>query len=110
MYRPGSRATLGVAFERKNEGGAAQSSSLVSGQRSYTIVLTPDHDAGGYIVTCPALPGVVTQGETVDEARAMAREAIEGYLETLAAHGEPIPPGDDDERLIIESIRVKFAA
>jgi predicted RNase H-like HicB family nuclease len=58
--------------------------------RRYTVVLTSDPD-GGYVVSVPALPGCVTQGETVDEAMAMARDAIEGYLAVLEEDGEPLP-------------------
>ncbi len=57
---------------------------------TYTIILEPDVD-GGYAVHCPALPGVVTEGETVEEALAMARDAITGYLESLRKDGLPIP-------------------
>ncbi len=32
--------------------------------RTYTVVLDPDPDEGGYTVTVPALPGCITQGET----------------------------------------------
>jgi len=46
---------------------------------------------GRYTVTVPTLPGCVTYGETVDEAIAMAREAIEVYIEGLLARGEDIP-------------------
>jgi len=49
-------------------------------------------EEGGYVVSCPQLPGCVTQGETVDEALAMIRDAIEGYIASLRKHGEPIPP------------------
>ena len=49
----------------------------------YTVVMTPDLDAGGYVVTCPALPGMVTEGDTLEEARSMAAEAIAGILATL---------------------------
>ena len=49
-------------------------------------------EEGGYVVTCPRLRGVVTQGETLDEARAMAADAIAGYLELLREDGLPIPP------------------
>jgi antitoxin HicB len=77
----------------------------------YSIVLTPDPDAGGYVVTCPALPGVVTEAETPEEARRMAKEAIEGYLATLIAQGEPVPPGDDEgSRPILDSVLVDLAA
>lgn len=45
----------------------------------------------GYVVTVPALPGCHTQGDTLEEAEANVREAIELYLDSLAAHGESIP-------------------
>ena len=48
----------------------------------YTVLFEPAAE-GGYVVTCPALPGLVTEGDTLEEARAMAKEAIEGYLESL---------------------------
>ncbi len=57
---------------------------------TYTVILEPDAD-GGYVVSCPSLPGVVTEGETVEEALAMARDAITGYLESLRKDGLPIP-------------------
>ena len=46
---------------------------------------------GGFTVSVPSLPGCITYGETVSEAIAMAREAIELYIESLVAHGEPVP-------------------
>ena len=48
-------------------------------------------EEGGYVVTVPSLPGCITQGETYEEAVAMAQEAIEGFLEALVKAGEPIP-------------------
>jgi len=59
--------------------------------RTYTIVLEPDTEEGGYSVLVPALPGCATQGETIEECIAMAREAIEAYIETLIATGQPVP-------------------
>lgn len=59
----------------------------------YTIVLEEDPDEGGYVVTVPDLPGCVTEGDTFDEAIAMAKEAISLYIETLIARGRPIPQG-----------------
>ena len=58
--------------------------------QDFTVVMTPDEEAGGYVVTCAALPGLVTEGDTLEEARAMAMDAIQGYLESLRKHGEPI--------------------
>ncbi len=45
---------------------------------------------GGFIAIVPALPGCHTQGETLKEAERNIREAIELYLESLLAHGEPL--------------------
>ncbi|HVB61985.1 MAG TPA: type II toxin-antitoxin system HicB family antitoxin [Ktedonobacteraceae bacterium] len=59
--------------------------------RKYTIILEPDIDEGGYTVTVPALPGCITQGETIEECIQRAQEAIIGYIESLIAHGEPVP-------------------
>jgi predicted RNase H-like HicB family nuclease len=72
---------------------------------NYTIVITPD-ETGGYVITCPALPGLVTEGDTIEEAREMARDAITGYLESLRMDGEPIP---FDTSVITETITVEAA-
>lgn len=57
---------------------------------TYRIVLVPEA-VGGFSVLVPALPGCLTQGETRDEAIAMAREAIELHLESLREQGAPLP-------------------
>ena len=49
---------------------------------------------GGFTVTCPKLPPVVTYGESLEEAQANAREAIELCLEVMREDGQPIPPPD----------------
>jgi len=59
-------------------------------QYHYTAVFEPAAE-GGFIVTVPALPGLVTEGDTIEEARAMVKDAIRGYLESLVKHGEEIP-------------------
>lgn len=59
-------------------------------QYNYKILLNKEQE-GGYMVTVPALPGCITQGDTIEEAVSMAREAIELYIEELQARGEPIP-------------------
>ena len=68
--------------------------------REYEVVLTPE-ERGGYSVAVPALPGCVSQGETREQALAMVREAIEAYLESLAAHGDPIPGPIEIERVTV---------
>ncbi|MCT8337601.1 type II toxin-antitoxin system HicB family antitoxin [Methanoculleus sp. Afa-1] len=57
---------------------------------NYQIFLRKEPE-GGYTVIVPSLPGCVTYGETVDEAIAMAREAIELYIEGMLARGEEVP-------------------
>ena len=59
--------------------------------RRYTVVLHPDADEGGFTVTVPSLPGCITEGDTLEEALANAREAIGLHLKVLTKHGEPIP-------------------
>ena len=62
----------------------------VIGDRTYTIILEPMEE-GGFLVRVPALPEIVTCGDTEDEALAMAREAIELVLESRHERGEIIP-------------------
>ncbi|MDX2265744.1 MAG: type II toxin-antitoxin system HicB family antitoxin [Hyphomicrobiales bacterium] len=57
---------------------------------TYTVILEPAAD-GGFTAFCPSLPGVVTEGDSVEEALDMARDAIAGYLESLRKDGLPIP-------------------
>jgi predicted RNase H-like HicB family nuclease len=59
-------------------------------QYRYTAVFEPAVE-GGYIVSVPALPGLVTEGDTIEEARVMVKDAIRGYIESLVKHGEEIP-------------------
>ncbi len=68
--------------------------------RTYSIVVDPDSDEGGFTVTVPALPGCITQGETIDECIANAEEAISLYLEDLVAAGDPIPEEKEPPRLL----------
>lgn len=56
-------------------------------QVRYTAVFEPAEE-GGCIVTFPAVPGLVTQGETLDEARAMAADCLRAYVESLRKDGK----------------------
>ena len=57
---------------------------------SYSVFYEESCD-GGYVAFVPALPGCHTQGATLKEAEQDVGEAIAVYLESLAAHKEPIP-------------------
>lgn len=59
-------------------------------ERRYTVLFEPAEE-GGFVATCPALPGLVTEGDTLEEAREMVKDAIRGYLESLAMDGLPAP-------------------
>ncbi len=49
------------------------------------------NENGGYTVTVPALPGLVTEGKDLEEAREMAMDAIRCYIQGLRKAKEPIP-------------------
>jgi predicted RNase H-like HicB family nuclease len=76
----------------------------------YTAVFEREED-GGYSVTVPALPGAISQGDTLDEARTMIRDAILGILESRRAHGLPIPQEDDvaEPERIREKVTVELS-
>jgi predicted RNase H-like HicB family nuclease len=77
---------------------------------SYTALFEPAEE-GGYVVTCPALPGLVTEGDSLEEAREMARDAIRAYLASLQKDGLSIPP-DREISLdpVKEKVKVRFEA
>ncbi len=62
----------------------------------FRVRLEQDED-GVFLAEVPALPGCISQGTTREEAVRNVAEAIGAYLESLTAHGEPIPPSIDEE-------------
>lgn len=54
----------------------------------FTVVLSPDRNAGGYSVTVPAMPGAVTEGDTREAALAAVAEVIASWLEVAQQHGD----------------------
>jgi len=73
---------------------------------TYTVIFEPDLDDGGWVASVPALR-LATQGESLPEARRMAREAIAGYIEGLRAEGLPIPR---EPRRLVRQIRAERIA
>lgn len=61
----------------------------------YTAVFEPCEE-GGFTVTVPKLPGLVTEGDTYEEALEMVKDAISGYLKVLNEQGEEIPEPDNE--------------
>lgn len=76
-------------------------------RRSFAVVLEPDSEIG-FTAVVPALPGVVTEGDSLDEALEKARDAIHLCLEDLAEQGLEIPESDVGARL--ERVEVASAA
>jgi predicted RNase H-like HicB family nuclease len=61
----------------------------VSAEHEFDVLILAEPE-GGYSVFVSELPSVATQGETIEEARANAQEAIDGYLEVMHEDGLPI--------------------
>ena len=59
-------------------------------QYHYNVIFRAEPE-GGYTVLVPALPGCVSYGRTLKEAKIMANDAIFGYMESLKKHNETIP-------------------
>jgi antitoxin HicB len=55
--------------------------------KSYTVVLSPDPNMGGFSVSVPAMPGALSQGDSREEALANIQEAMEGWLEVTRERG-----------------------
>ena len=55
------------------------------------LILDPQPE-GGYVVTCPLLPELVTEAEDIDGAIRNANEALGALIEGLRALGRPLPP------------------
>lgn len=60
---------------------------MIDAMKAYTVVLAPDLDTPGYSVTCPALPGAVSQGDDRQDALRNIKEAMELWLEVSAEGG-----------------------
>lgn len=61
----------------------------------YTVIFEPAEE-GGYVVSVPALPGCVTEGDTFEEAVRMIKDAMKGYLTVLKKEGLDIPKETED--------------
>lgn len=69
----------------------------------FNIIFRPE-PKGGFTVIVPALPGCVTYGKTLKEAKEMAMDAVSGYLHSLKKHGDPVPSSDEES--FVSSIRI----
>ena len=74
---------------------------------NYTVKIHTAEE-GGFWAEVPALPACLTQGETVDEVIAMAKDAISGYLASLVKHGQEIPV--EEKQTLIGTLDVQVRA
>ncbi len=68
----------------------------------FRVTLEQDTD-GMFVAECPNLPGCISQGKTRDEAIQNIKDAIDGYIESLKKHNEPIPPPIEEEMVEIHA-------
>jgi len=64
------------------------------------VIIEPD-ETGGYVISCPSLPGCHSQGETIDEALENIRDAIELYIGVLIEDSLPVPEDTLDRVLVV---------
>lgn len=69
----------------------------------FRVHIEQDED-GVFVAEVPTLPGCISQGPTRDEALANVQEAIELYIASLEAHGDPIPPAITEEVIEIKKL------
>ena len=74
----------------KSKGKKQIAATRAQGSYHYTVYFEPQSD-GSFAVVFPTFPEIVTFGRTLDEARAIARDALRCHLEGLRKDGETIP-------------------
>ena len=72
----------------------------------FTVYIERDSEEGGYIVSCPAIKGCHSQGETIGEALANIREAIAGCLKTLNARAKKVAKSRKAPQIVVREVRV----
>lgn len=77
------------------------------GYYTFEIVIEKEAEDEGYMAYSPNLPGCFSNGKTIEEAKRNIREAIEQHVESLLAHGQPVP---QNERLVhVEELTIRIA-
>jgi len=72
---------------------------------NYNVILKPESE-GGFTVMVPTLPGCITYGRDLEEAKAMAKDAISAYVASLKKHHQPVP---EDNGVLITSLDLHYA-
>lgn len=68
----------------------------------YLVIIEPAEDGAGFGAFVPDLPGCIASGRTREEAKERIAYSIRLHIESLRAHGEPVPPpAAQAERIIV---------
>lgn len=70
---------------------------------NYNVIFRSEPE-GGFTAIVPSLPGCVTYGNSVEEAKKMVIDAIKGYIVSLKKHKEPVPT---DKEIFFTSVEIK---
>ncbi len=73
---------------------------------NFTVYVEKDPEDGGYIVSCPAIKGCHSQGETMEDALTNIREAITGCLKTLNTRAKRAARTRKVNHVVIREVRV----
>lgn len=74
---------------------------------TFEIVVEKEPEDEGYLAYSPTLPGCFSNGRTVEEARRNIREAVQQHIESLLAHGQPIPQNENLVHVVEEYLRLR---
>ena len=61
---------------------------------TFEIVVEKEPEDEGYLAYSPTLPGCFSNGRTIEEAKRNIRDAVQQHIESLLAHGQPIPQNE----------------
>jgi predicted RNase H-like HicB family nuclease len=61
---------------------------------TFEIVVEKEPEDAGYVAYSPTLPGCLSNGRTIEEAKRHIREAIQQHIQSLLAHGQPVPQNE----------------
>lgn len=75
----------------------------------YNVIFRPEPE-GGFTVIVPSLPGCITYGRDLKEAKKMAIDAIKGYIASLKKHKEPIPSDEESFLGLVEIEKIPVHA
>ena len=89
----------------RSKGNASAGGKCDAKEYGYTVIYQRLPE-GGYRVVVPAIPEICTFGETLSEARRMAKDALRCFLESALRTGEPVP---EDVEPATERIAVSVA-